>query len=160
LTFQDSAAAHKQQHKRGTESQQHRGHLPRVAETVVAAPAAAVQMEPAAAAAAVAAAVVAAAAAAAVVVVAAAAAVLEVEAVGVVQSEHVAAAAAAAVRRMEPADAAGLAVSSAAENWENKSLEYPRGCFQGKVSPLLETQHAQQRDTGGCSHHPPATNSI
>ncbi len=63
------------------------------------------------------------------------------EAVAAVQSEHVAAAA-AAVRSMEPADAAGLAVSSA-ENGENKSLEYPRGCFRGKVCPLLETQHAQ-----------------
>ncbi len=87
----------------------------------------------------VAAAVVAAAAAAAVVA-AAAAAVLEVEMVAAVQSEHVAAAV-AAVRSMEPADAAGLAVSSAG-NGENESLEYPRGCFRGKVCSLLET-HAQ-----------------
>ncbi len=84
---------------------------------------------------------VAAAAAAAVVADAAATAVLEVEAVAVVQSEHVAAAA-AAVRSMELADAAGLAVSSTG-NGENKSLEYPPGCFCGKACPLLETQHVQ-----------------
>ncbi len=57
------------------------------------------------------------------------------------QSEHVDAAA-TAVHSMEPADAAGLAVSSAG-NGENESLEYPRGGFHGKVCSLLETQHAQ-----------------
>jgi hypothetical protein len=62
--------------------------------------------------------------------------------VAAVQSEHVAAAA-ALVHSMEPADAAGLAVSSAG-NGENESLEYPRGCFRGKVCPLLKTHsHAK-----------------
>ncbi len=60
-----------------------------------------------------------------------------------VEQMETAAAAAAAVSRIEAVDAAGLAVSSARRNWENKSLEYHCGSFCGEVCPLLETQHTQ-----------------
>jgi hypothetical protein len=38
-------------------------------------------------------------------------------------------------------------------NAGSKSLDDARSCFHGRALPLLETQHTQWRDTGGCCHH-------
>jgi hypothetical protein len=118
---------HDWQHKPGASSQQHRGHLAHVA--------AAERMEPAAAAAA-------ATAAAAAAVVAAAA----------VQSEHAAAAAAAVVATVAAVVVAAVAVmhTELVVDAGSESLDDTRSCFRGGALPLLETQHTQWRDTGGC----------
>jgi len=101
--------------------------LARVAAAVVAPAVAAVQTVPAAVAAAVAVAAVA-------------------------QSEHVAAAAAAAT-----AVVAAVAVvqveADSVEVAECESLDDARRCFHGGALPLLGTQRAQWRGTGGCCHH-------
>ncbi len=74
-----------------------------------------------------------------------------------VQSEHVAAAAAAAA--VVPAVAAAVVAAVAAVHTElvvdagSESLDDARSCFRGGALTLLETQHAQWRDTGGCCHH-------
>jgi hypothetical protein len=41
----------------------------------------------------------------------------------------------------------------------NESLDDARSCFRGRALPLLETQHAQWRDTGGCCHHLQSANA-
>ena len=83
--------------------------------------------------------------------VAAAAAVAAVTAAAVAQSEHAAAA----------ADAAAVVADVAVAHMEADSVEVAgcetlddaRSCFHGRALPLLETQHAQWRKTGGCCHH-------
>ena len=80
---------------------------------------------------------------------AAAAVVAVVIAADMAQSEHAAAAtavvAAVAVVQAE-ADSVGEVAGC-------KSLDDARSCFHGGALQLLETQHAQWRDTGGCCHH-------
>ncbi len=79
---------------------------------------------------------------------AAAAVVAAVVAADVAQSEHAAAAAvvvaAVAVVQAE-ADSVGEVAGC-------ESLDDARSCFHGGALQLLETQHAQRRDTGGCCH--------
>ncbi len=101
-------------------------------------------MEPAAAASAAAAAAAVAAAAAAAVVAAA-----------VVQSEHAAAAAAAVVAAVAVAVVAAVAAvqTELVVDAGSESLDDARSCFRGGALPLLKTQYAQWRDTGGCCHH-------
>ena len=81
---------------------------------------------------------------------AAVAAVAAVAAAAVAQSEHAAATAAAAV-------VADVAVAQkeadSVEVAGCKSLGDAHSCFHGGALQLLETQHAQWRDTGGYCHH-------
>ena len=81
-------------------------------------------------------------------------------------SEHAAAAAAvvaavaadavaaAAVAHSEHAAAAAAVVAAVAVTVaECESLDDARSCFHGGALPLLGTQRAQWRGTGGCCHH-------
>ncbi len=71
------------------------------------------------------------------------------------QSEHAAAAAAAVVAAVAAAVVAAVAVAHTelVVDAGSKSLDDVCSCFRGRALPLLETQHTQWRDTGGCFHH-------
>jgi hypothetical protein len=71
------------------------------------------------------------------------------------QSEHVAAAAAAVVAAVAVAVVAAVAAAhkELVVDAGIESLDDARSCFRGEALPLLETQHAQWRDTGGFCHH-------
>ena len=119
--------------------------MARVAAAVVAPAVDVVQTVPAAVAAAAVAHCEHAAAAAAVV---AAVAADAVAAAAVAHSEH-AAAAAAVVAAVAVAHTEADSVDVAG----CESLDDARSCFHGGAFPLLGTQRAQWRDTGGCCHH-------
>ena len=78
-------------------------------------------------------------------------------AVAAVQTVPAAAAAAAAVAAAAVAHsehaAAAAAVVAAVAVTECESLDDARSCFRGGALPLLGTQRAQWRGTGGCCHH-------
>ncbi len=84
-----------------------------------------------------------------------AAAAAAVVAAAAVQSEHAAAAAAAVVAAVAAAVVAAVAAvhTELVVDAGNKSLDDARSCFRGGALPLLESQHAQWRDTGDCCHH-------
>ena len=84
---------------------------------------------------------------------AAVAAVAAVAAAAVAQSEHAAAAAAAAAAAVAAVAVAQVEADSVWEVAGCESLDDARSCFHGGALQLLETQHAQWRDTGGCCHH-------